>query len=124
MGSSWTLLTLFLVYSYPNERLGLLSRRLLALDLSRLARPRTSPKPLPKASACSRPPLGLVYATPIERLYYAYATQNYRATLDSYDSPTYFLFYYKSFAPSFPLPTTLLRPSNDLATKSPETSRF
>ena len=135
MGSSWTLLTLFLVYSYPNERLGLLSRRLLALDLSRLARPRTSPKPLPKVSACSRPPLGLVYATPIERLYYAYATQNYRATLDiatiylgytnniativqrySYNIPTIAQHISFFITKALPLPSPYQRPCYDLPT--------
>jgi len=36
----------------------------------------------------------------------------------------YFLFYYKSLVPSFPLPTTFQRPSNDLATKSANTPYY
>ena len=101
MGSSWSLLTLFLVYSYPNERLGLLS-------------------------ATSRLGIRYAYRTPILRLCYAKLSCNFGYSYDipwiyqqySYDRPAHFLFYYKSLVPSFPLPTTLLRPSNDLATKS------
>ena len=99
MGSSWTLLTLFLVYSYPNERLGLLSRRLL--------------EPLSKVSACSRPPLGSVYATPTERLYYAYATQNYRATLDIATIAQQISFF---ITKALSLPSPYQRPCYDLPT--------
>ena len=54
--SSIHLLGAFLPYSYPNERLGLVPRRPLA--------------PLPKVSACSRPPLSSAYATPLLRYSY------------------------------------------------------
>ena len=96
MGSSWSLLPLFLVYSYPNERLGSASQ--------------TSLEGLGLFSATSR--LGLRYAKLSSHFGY------------NYDIPTCFLFYYKILIPSFPLPTTLLRPSNDLATKSANTPYY
>ena len=68
MESSWTLLTLFLVYSYPNERLGLLSRRLLE-PLSKVSL--TSPEGLGLLSATSRLGIRYAYRTPIVRLRYA-----------------------------------------------------
>ena len=68
MGSSWSLLTLFLVYSYPNERLGLLSRRLL--------------EPLSKVSLTSPEGLGLLSATSILGLCYAYPTPTLRPCYD------------------------------------------
>ena len=71
MGSSWSLLTLFLVYSYPNERLGLLSRRLLE-PLSKVSL--TSPEGLGLLSATSILGLCYAYPTPILRLRYALAT--------------------------------------------------
>ena len=129
MGSSWTLLTLFLVYSYPNERLGLLSRRLLE-PLSKVSL--TSPEGLGLLSATSRLGIRYAYRTPTLRLCYAKLSCNFGYSYDipwiyqqyTNDRPTYFLFYYKSLIPSFPLPTTLLRPSDDLATKSANTPHY
>lgn len=132
MGSSWTLLTLFLVYSYPNERLGLLSRRLLE-PLSKVSL--TSPEGLGLLSATSRLGIRYAYRTPIVRLCYAKLSCNFGYNHDipwicqlySYDSPTYFLFYYKSFAPFLPptndLATTFQRPCNKIARNVPFLSK-